>query len=117
MALRVSPIAAIYIYFILEGTHDKQTTLIVHFSSTGSTLTFSMTLNSMSSILQTAVALVLLVVVLTCWVSKPRIKLPPGPIKLPVLGSLHHLPLKFQEYAFWDWRKKYGVCFLDISDE
>ena len=35
--------------------------------------------------------------------------LPPGPRRLPIIGSVHHIPLENQHVAFMNWKETYGV--------
>ena len=46
--------------------------------------------------------------VLVRWLPRRQYRLPPGPNAIPLLGSVHHLPLEFQEKTFRDWRRIYG---------
>ncbi|KAH9849837.1 cytochrome P450 [Lenzites betulinus] len=55
----------------------------------------------------TVIALFLLLIVATVG-RKIRIKLPPGPRGLPVLGNAHQLPSSFAERTFFKWAKKHG---------
>ena len=41
-------------------------------------------------------------------------RLPPGPSALPVLGSVHHLTLEFQQKRFQEWSKSYGKIDLSV---
>ena len=36
-------------------------------------------------------------------------RLPPGPRRLPVFGNIHLLPAEYQQHAFAEWGKKYGM--------
>ena len=42
--------------------------------------------------------------------TKKRLNLPPGPSALPILGSVLHLTLEFQEKLFFKWRHTYGAA-------
>lgn len=58
---------------------------------------------------------VLAIIVLYVWPgmastgSKARRKLPPGPPRLPFVGSLFHLPKGHDWLVYEQWGKKYGV--------
>ncbi|PIL26282.1 hypothetical protein GSI_12038 [Ganoderma sinense ZZ0214-1] len=46
---------------------------------------------------------------------RPRKRLPPGPSTLPVLGSIHHLTLEFQQKRFAELGKEFGdVIYLKL---
>ncbi|KAH9836047.1 cytochrome P450 monooxygenase [Rhodofomes roseus] len=53
--------------------------------------------------------LVLIVIFFICTTRDRRSSLPPGPSRLPIVGSAHHLPLKYQQHVFKEWRKIYGA--------
>lgn len=43
---------------------------------------------------------------------------PPGPPELPLLGSVHLLPQKYQERTLAEWGKAFGLClFMYDADE
>ena len=42
-------------------------------------------------------------------VSSSGLPLPPGPRRLPLIGSVHHIPLEHQHVAFMNWKETYGV--------
>ncbi|KAI0753673.1 cytochrome P450 [Fomes fomentarius] len=49
------------------------------------------------------------------WLGRSSFKLPPGPSALPILGSVHHLTLEFQQKTFLAWSKTYGnVIYLRL---
>ncbi|KAH9929349.1 cytochrome P450 [Fomitopsis serialis] len=37
-----------------------------------------------------------------------RLRLPPGPKPLPIIGNVHQVPAEYQERAFARWSKTYG---------
>ncbi|CDO76601.1 hypothetical protein BN946_scf184868.g15 [Trametes cinnabarina] len=54
-------------------------------------------------------------VVVSARSSAARGQLPPGPGGLPLLGSVHKMPLKYQERQLYEWRKQYGdVIYLKL---
>lgn len=73
-------------------------------------------LSGWSSIL-TAVCLTTLVTLLL-QASRRRVPkcapFPPGPTRLPLLGSVHLLPQRFQERTLAEWGTKYGECSLRL---
>ncbi|KAI0364039.1 cytochrome P450 [Pilatotrama ljubarskyi] len=66
----------------------------------------------------TGVVLFLLTVVTFLFIvrrSASRAYFPPGPAGIPILGSVHKLPLEFQEKRFFEWGKRYGdVIYLRL---
>lgn len=40
------------------------------------------------------------------------LSLPPGPRRLPIIGSIHHLPLANQHVAFMNWKETYGMSMF-----
>ncbi|EPS95640.1 hypothetical protein FOMPIDRAFT_146399 [Fomitopsis schrenkii] len=43
------------------------------------------------------------------------LSLPPGPRRLPIIGSIHHLPLANQHVAFMNWKETYGdIVYVQI---
>lgn len=49
------------------------------------------------------------------WRSSTSARLPPGPARLPIIGSLHRVPFGYQQHAFFAWKKTYGASFLSHS--
>ena len=43
-----------------------------------------------------------------------KLRLPPGPSALPVLGSVHHLTLEFQQKQFAELGKQFGVSIFTL---
>lgn len=40
---------------------------------------------------------------------RDSIRLPPGPSRLPLLGSVHHLPQEYQHKKFFELAKTHGL--------
>ncbi|KAI0351218.1 cytochrome P450 [Trametes cingulata] len=60
-------------------------------------------------------AIVVFLLVLGCSHNPTRAQFPPGPESIPLLGSVHKLPLEFQEKRFFRWGKQYGdVIYLRL---
>ncbi|KAI1795388.1 cytochrome P450 [Ganoderma leucocontextum] len=53
-------------------------------------------------------AVLALVVLILRYLWQPKLRLPPGPSVLPVLGSVHHLTLEFQQKRFAELGKEFG---------
>ncbi|KAH9837533.1 cytochrome P450 monooxygenase [Rhodofomes roseus] len=52
------------------------------------------------------------------WQSTRKSSLPPGPGRLPIIGSVHRLPFGYQQHAFLDWKKTYGdIIYLEIFNK
>ncbi|KAH9834412.1 cytochrome P450 [Rhodofomes roseus] len=61
--------------------------------------------------------LALAVVFYVAWthLSSRLIRLPPGPSRLPFIGSVHHLPLEYQHKKFFQFAKEYGdVVYIQL---
>lgn len=43
---------------------------------------------------------------------KSSLPFPPGPSRLPVIGSAHHIPEEDKWAVFAEWRKQYGKYFF-----
>ncbi|KZT69742.1 cytochrome P450 [Daedalea quercina L-15889] len=74
----------------------------------------------------TGVVISLLLVVLTfvfytVWRSRDgyrNLPLPPGPSRLPFIGSAHKLPLRYQQQIFNDWRNVHGdIIYVQIFNK
>lgn len=66
-----------------------------------------LTSGDMYTFLGLAVLALVVLVLRNRW--RPRKRLPPGPSTLPVLGSIHHLTLEFQQKRFAELGKEFGV--------
>ncbi|KAI0364042.1 cytochrome P450 [Pilatotrama ljubarskyi] len=52
--------------------------------------------------------LFILVLVIKTLTREQKKRLPPGPGGLPVVGSVHELPMQFQEKKYYEWSQRYG---------
>ncbi len=55
----------------------------------------------------------LLSLIAYCWQRKPRLPLPPGPKRYPIIGILFNLPSKQQWVKFLEWSKEYSEWYLN----
>ncbi|KAH9916791.1 cytochrome P450 [Fomitopsis serialis] len=69
----------------------------------------------MSTVLLLALTVSVITYIAWARLSRHRVRLPPGPSRLPFVGSVHHLPLEYQHKKFVELAKTFGdVIFLQL---
>ncbi|THV02348.1 cytochrome P450 [Dendrothele bispora CBS 962.96] len=97
--------------YLLKGTLNRSPTIV----RSTSLLLMVESFTSLLSFGGYEFLIIFVVVALSYRYTSSRLRLPPGPTPLPILGNIHQIPVASPEEGFARWRQKYGdVIHLSI---